>query len=136
MENNKINIGIGVLVLILVAWMLKGTFTQPGVEDLKSGFKEVARYRNDNNTGPIQYVFAVTMKDTLSSDMITYGNFKPHHKGGNTKVYYFMEGTKVPTIVTGGKQNFLPEFNDSWVLLFEKSAMGNVSLTKNPNRQQ
>lgn len=136
MKNNKINIVIGVLVLVLVGWMLKGTFTQPGVEALKSGFKEVARYRNDNNTGPIQYVFAVTVKDTSATEMITYGDFKPHHKGGNTKVYYFMEGTKVPTTVTGGKQNFLPEFSESWLMLYEKSAMGNVSLTKNPNRHQ
>jgi len=135
MKNNKMNIVIGVLVLLLIGWMIKGTFTQPGIEDLKSGFKEVARYRNDNNTGPIQYVFAVTMKDTLSADMITYGNFKPHHKGGNTKVYFFLEGTKVPTTVKGGTQNFLPEFSTSWVMLYEKSAMGNVSLTKNPNHE-
>lgn len=135
MKNKRINIIIGVLVLLLVGWMIKGTFTQPGIEDLKSGFKEVAKYRNDNNTGPIQYVFAVTLKDTLSAEMITYGNFKPHHKGGNTKVYFFMEGSKVPTTVTGGKQNFSPEFNTSWIMLYEKSAMGNVSLTKNPNQQ-
>lgn len=135
MKNKRMNIVIGVLVLLLVSWMIKGTFTQPGIEDLKSGFKEVARYRNDNNTGPIQYVFAVTMKDTLSSEMITYGNFKPHHKGGNTKVYFFMEGSKVPTTVTGGKQNFSPAFNSAWIKLYEKSAMGNVSLTENPNQQ-
>ncbi len=135
MKNKKLNMVIGIAVLLLVAWMIKGTFTQPGIEDLKSGFKEVARYRNDNNTGPIQYVFAVTMKDTISAEMITYGNFKPHHKGGNTKVYFFMEGTKVPVTVTGGKSNFPAEFNSSWIKLYEKSAMGNVSLTKNPNLQ-
>lgn len=134
MKKNKLNTIIGILVLALIAWMIKGTFSQPGIEDLKSGFKEVARYRNDNNTGPIQYVFAVTMKDTLSTEMITYGNFKPHHKGGNTKVYFFMQGSKVPTTVTGGKQNFSPAFNDSWIMLYEKSAMGNVRLTKNPAR--
>jgi hypothetical protein len=132
MKNRKLNIIIGILTLLLVGWMIKGTFTQPGIEDMKSGFKEVAHYRNENNTGPIQYVFAVTVKDTILSEMTTYGNFKPHHKGGNTKVYYFLEGSKVPTTVTGGKQNFLPQFNTSWIVLYEKSAMGNVSVTKNP----
>ncbi len=135
MTNKKTNIIIGVLTLVLIGWMIKGTFTQPGIEDMKSSFKEVARYRNENNTGPIQYVFAVTAKDTITAEMITYGNFQPHHKGGNTKVYFFLEGTKVPMIVTGGKQNFLPEFNTSWLVLYEKSAMGNVSLTKNPLHQ-
>jgi hypothetical protein len=133
MKNKKINIFLSILTLLLVGWMIKGTFTQPGIEDMKSGFKEITHYRNDNNTGPIQYVFAVSIKDTIATEMTTYGNFKPHHKGGNTKVYFFMEGSKIPSAVTGGKQNFQPEFNESWLYLYEKSAMGNVSLSKNPH---
>ena len=132
MRNKKINIFLCVLVIIFVGWMLKGTFGQPGIEDMKSGFKEVAKYRNDNNTGPIQYVFAVTVKDTIWNEMVNYGNFKPHHKGGNTKVYYFKEGTKVPTAVGAGAVNFDPSFNSSCIGLYEKSAMGNVSMTKTP----
>lgn len=132
MKRKKINIILSILTLMLVAWMIKGTFTQPGIEEMKSDFKEITQYRNENNTGPIQYVFAVAMKDTISAEMTTYGNFKPHHKGGNTKVYFFMEGSKLPATVTGGKQNMAPEFNSKWIYLYEKSAMGNVSLSKNP----
>ncbi|MET4140128.1 hypothetical protein [Pedobacter sp. UYP1] len=132
MRNTKINIFLGVMVLILVGWMLKGTFFQPGAGDLKAGFKEVAQYRNENNTGPVQYVFAVTVKDTIWSEMETYGNYKPHHKGGNTKVYYFLEGTKVPTELEAGKVNFDSSFDSSCVGLYEKSAMGNTSITKRP----
>ena len=112
--------------------MLKGTFFQFGAGDLKAGFKEVAHYRNENNTGPIQYVFAVTVKDTIWSEMETYGNYKPHHKGGNTKVYYFMEGAQVPTDLGAGKVNFDPKFNDSCVGLYEKSATGYTSISKRP----
>lgn len=81
MRNKKINIFLGILVFVLVIWMLKGTFFQPGAGDLKAGFKEVAHYRNENNTGPVQYVFAVTVKDTIWSEMETYGNYKRTIKG-------------------------------------------------------
>lgn len=132
MRNKKTNIFLGVLVLILVIWMLKGTFFQPGAGALKAGFKDVAQYRNENNTGPIQYVFTATLRDTLWSEMETYGNYKPHHKGGTTKVYYFMQGTPAPTELTPGNINFDNSFNKSCVALYEKSAVGNVIITKYP----
>lgn len=132
MRNKKFNIFLSVLILVLVGWMMKGTFTQPGIDDLKGEFTEVAHYRNENNTGPIQYVFTITVKDTVWSEMETYGNFKPHHKGGNTKVYFFLKGTAVPNQLSPGKINFDPSYNGACIALYEKSAMGNTSLTKYP----
>lgn len=132
MGKKKVNIFLGVLVILLIGWMMKGTFTQPGIEDLSGEFTEVSHYRNDNNTGPIQHVFAVTVKDTLWSEMETYGNFKPHHKGGNTKVYFFLKGSQVPGQLGPGKQNFDPSFNNACIALYEKSAMGNTSITRYP----
>ncbi|AOM76421.1 hypothetical protein [Pedobacter steynii] len=132
MNKKKSNIILCIVVLLLIGWMLKGTFTQPGIDHLKGEFTEIAHYRNDNNTGPIQHVFAVTVKDTLWSEMETYGNFKPHHKGGNTKVYFFLKGSKVPEQLTAGKINFDPSYNHSCIALYEKSAMGNTSLSKKP----
>lgn len=134
MRNKKVNIFLGLLVLVLVIWMMKGTFTQPGIDGLKGDFKEIAKYRNENNTGPIQYVFSVTLKDTLWSEMETFGNFKPHHKGGNTKVYFFKAGTAVPDKLYAGKVNFDPQYNNTCIALYEKTAMGNVSITKYPFR--
>lgn len=132
MGKKKVNIFLGILVVLLVGWMMKGTFTQPGMENLKGEFTEVAHYRNDNNTGPIQHVFAVTVKDTVWSEMEIYGNFKPHHKGGNTKVYFFIKGSTVPNQLGPGKQNFDPSFNNACIALYEKSAMGNTSITRYP----
>lgn len=132
MRNKKINIFLVLLVLFLVAWMLKGTFFQPGAGDLKAGFKQVATYRNENNTGPVQYVFSVTVKDTIWPEMETYGNYKPHHKGGTTKVYYFLEGTPVPAELTPGSINFDSRFDASCVAMYEKSPIGNVIVTKHP----
>lgn len=134
MRNRKVNIFLIVLVLFLVIWMLKGTFFQPGTGDLKSGFKDVAQYRNENNTGPVQYVFVVTVKDTLWSEMETFGNYKPHHKGGNTKVYYFMEGSRTPENLSPGSINFDSTFNNACIGLYEKSPIGHVSITKHPFR--
>jgi len=132
MFKNKTNLYLGIGVLILVAWMLKGTFFQPGIDDLKGDFKEVTHYRNENNTGPVQYVFIVTIKDAASAELENYGNFKPHHKGGNTKVYFFLEGTATPDKAFAGKVNFDPSFNKSCIALYEKSAMGNTSVVRNP----
>lgn len=132
MRNKKTNIFLIILVLFLVIWMLKGTFFQPGAGDLKAGFKEVAKYRNENNTGPVQHVFVVTVKDTLWAEMQTFGNYKPHHKGGTTKVYYFMEGTSVPTELSPGTVNFDRSFNTSCIGLYEKSATGYTSVNKYP----
>ncbi|SMC51747.1 hypothetical protein [Pedobacter nyackensis] len=128
----RLNAVLAVLILALIIWMVKGTFMQPGVNDLKGGFKEIAHYRNENNTGPIQHVFSVTVKDTTAAEMELYGNFMPHHKGGNTKVYFFLEGTEVPDKLYAGKVNFDPQYNQNCIALYEKTAMGNTSMEKRP----
>jgi hypothetical protein len=132
MRNKKINIFLILLVLFLIAWMLKGTFFQPGTRDLRAGFKQLAEYRNENNTGPIQYVFSVTVKDTIWAEMETFGNYKPHHKGGTTKIYYFLEGSPAPTELSPGSVNFNASFNASCIAMYEKSPVGNVIVTKYP----
>lgn len=132
MKNKKLNIFLIVLVLFFVFWMMRGTFMQPGVNDLHAGFKEVAHYRNENNTGPIQHIFAVSVKDTTAAELETYGNYMPHHKGGNTKVYYFMEGSPIPTQLSPGKVNFDSQFAPYCFALYEKTAMGNTSITRMP----
>lgn len=130
--NKKLSIILTILILVLVAWMIKGTFMQPGVNDLKGEFNEIAHYRNDNNTGPIQHVFVVTVKDTIAAQLEAYGNFMPHHKGGNTKVYFFLAGNPVPKDLQAGKVNFDPKYDQYCIALYEKSAMGNVSIEKKP----
>lgn len=133
-NKKKTNILLTVGILLLVGWMIRGTFSQPGIDDLQGDFKEIAHYRNENNTGPVQHVYIVTVKDTIWKELETYGNFKPHHKGGNTKVYYFMEGTSAPSELQPGKINFDPSFNNNCIALYEKTAMGNASIIRSPFR--
>ncbi|WP_316738114.1 hypothetical protein [Pedobacter aquatilis] len=119
-------------VLILVGFIIKGTFNQPGIEDMKAGFKEIVKYRNANNTGPVQRIYVVTVKDSVWKEMEDYGNFMPHTKYGNTKVYFFMDGTKTPTTLQPGDVNFDSEFNSSCIALYEKSAMSQAAFNKHP----
>lgn len=125
-------IGLALLAIALIGWMLKDTFTQSGIEDLKGGFNEVANYRNENNTGPVQRIYAVTVKDTTGAQLKEYGDLMPHTKYGNTKVYYFFEGKGAPSQLVPGNINFDAKYNNNCFALYEKSAMGNVGLLKWP----
>jgi hypothetical protein len=129
---NKFKIIFALFILVIVAWMLKETFTQSGIEDFKGGFTEVAKYRNENNTGPVQRIFAVTVKDTSGAELEAYGDLMPHNKYGNTKVYFFFANKSAPSSVGPGDVNFDPKYNDNCFALYEKSAMGNTGLLKNP----
>jgi len=120
-----------ILIFALIGWFIKDTFTQSGIEDLKGGFVERAKYRNENNTGPIQRIYAVTVKDTAGANLIEYGNLMPHSKYGNTKVYFFAAGSPFPSKLTPGNQNFDQQYNTSYYAVYEKGAMGNFGLSKN-----
>ncbi len=119
-------------VLVLIFFMVKNVFDQPGISDMKAGFKEVIKYRNDNNTGPIQRIYVVTVKDSIWKEMEDYGNLMPHTKYGNTKVYFFMQNGNVPNTLEPGAVNFDPTLNKSCIALYEKSAMSQVAFNKNP----
>lgn len=126
---------IALFILVLVGWMVKDTFTQSGIEDLKGGFIEVAKYRNENNTGPVQRIYAVKVIDTIAADFIAYGNLMPHNKYGNTKVYFFLAKGDTPTELAPGNINFDQKFNKFCYAIYEKSAMGNFGLILNPYKK-
>lgn len=126
-------LALGALVLLL-GWFVFDSLSQPGVGDLKGNFQEVALYRNENNTGPIVRVYAVTVADTLWQQMRQYGDFMPYTKYGNTKVYFFRQGQPVPKAVRPGAVNFDSEFDQQCLAKYEKEVMGNVTLQRYPLR--
>lgn len=121
-----------IFILILIFFIIKDTFNQPGIKDLKAGFKEVVKFRNANNTGPVQRIYVVTVKDSLWKELKDYGNIMPHTKYGNTKVYYFLESTDVPKKLHPGTVNFDPKYNNLCIALYEKSAMSQSVFNKYP----
>ena len=132
MRIKKQSIFLGIIILIIVGWMLKDTFTQSGIEDLKGGFTEISSYRNENNTGPVQRIYAVKVKDTAGAQLIDYGNLMPHNKYGNTKVYFFLANSEAPSTLSPGDVNFNAKYNSSCFALYEKGAMGSFGLVKYP----
>lgn len=125
-----------VIILGLIALIIWNSLTQPGVGDLKGDFKAVAFYRNENNTGPIVRVYAVTTVDTLWEEMEKYGAFMPHSKYGNTKVYFFQKGKAFPRQLIPGEHNFDEELKPYCMAVYEKNAMGQVSFIKWPYSQR
>ncbi|MFC6997238.1 hypothetical protein [Rufibacter roseus] len=134
MSGKKIKYVLAAAFAGLVIWFISDSLTQPGVQDLTGDFEEVAMYRNENNTGPIKRIYAVTVADTLWDQMQAYGDYMPHTKYGNTKVYFFLKGKPVPEEVYPGEQNFEPKFQQHALAVYEKDAMGQVSLVKWPFR--
>jgi hypothetical protein len=123
---------VGLAVAMLVLWILSNAISEPGVKDLRGDFKEVGLYRNENNTGPIVRIYAVTLSDTLWSEMEQYGNFMPHTKYGNTKVYFFREGSPVPPNLSEEPFKTNPDLRKYTLASYEKDAMGNVTFQKFP----
>lgn len=121
-------------IALLLGWFVYDSLSQPGVGDLPGNFQEVATYRNENNTGPIVRVFAVTVADTLWREMRQYGDFMPYTKYGNTKVYFFRQGQPVPKTVRPGAVNFDQDFDNHCLAKYEKEVMGNVTFQRYPLR--
>lgn len=134
MAGKKLKYILIAVFVLLVGWFLKDALTQPGVRDLPGDFEEVAVYRNENNTGPIKRIYAVTVADTLWDQMQQYGDFMPHTKYGTTTVYFFLKGQPVPQQVVPGEQNFDARFQEDVLAVYEKDAMNQVSLVKWPFR--
>lgn len=128
----KIKHIIILVTAILIGWFIYDTLSIPGVDDLEGDFKEVAMYRNENNTGPIVRIYAVTVNDTLWQEMEAYGNMMPHTKYGTTTIYYFLNTKPIPAKVYPGQTNFEARFQEYTVAKYEKDAMGQVSFVRYP----
>lgn len=119
-----------ILVLGILFYMLKDSFTQPGIKELKGHFTERAFYRNENNTGPIMRVYAVSVSDTLYSEMVEYGNLMPHTKYGTTTVYFFKASKPFPTKLTESPPHFDSAFGADCIGVYEKNGMSKISFSR------
>jgi len=132
MKTNKLIYLFAAFVLIVVIYIVKESFTQPNVGDLEGQYVEHAHYRNENNTGPIVRLYAVSTADTLWQEMEDYGNMMPHTKYGNTKVYFFSEDNDIPSSISPEQPYFSENYQSYCLAMYEKTAMGEVSFRKYP----
>ncbi|GGN10872.1 hypothetical protein GCM10010967_53410 [Dyadobacter beijingensis] len=124
-----------ILLLVLAAiigYIVYDSTSQPTVDDLSGGFREVAMYRNPNNTGPIVRIYAVTVADTLTSDFNQYGELMPYTKYGSTTVYFFPASKPFPAGLEATEPHFDRKFAANVLAVYKKDPNGQVSLTKKP----
>lgn len=122
------------VVIVIVGWMIADSFLQPGTADLKGDLKELAFVRNEQNTGPVIRIYAVSLQDTLWNSMQSYGNYMPHTKYGLTRVYFFLNNGPLPKSgdLSVEADNLPDNLKAACVAVYEKNVMGKVSLIRYP----
>ena len=117
------------LLAIVIFW---NSLTAPGVNDLPGNFREIDAWQNENNTGPVNRVYIVTLNDTLWQAMEAYGNYMPYAKLGTTKVWFFLEDGPFPTKITSGEVLMTAAYQEACVGYYSKNNMGQVTLDRLP----
>jgi hypothetical protein len=124
MKNQNRNIFLIAGLIILIAVMFYNSLSQPGISDLKSEFKAITSTRNEQNDGPILRAYMVTIDSLNIGDMNAYGNFMPHTKYGNTKVYFFYPNKPFPKKINLIEPVFDQTFEKYCLAVYEKNGMG------------
>jgi len=120
---------VSVLIIIAIIW---NTISEPGIKDLKSDFKEIAFIRNEQNTGPVIRIYAVSMKSENWEEMERYGNYMPHTKYGITKIYFFLNSSAVPKDLNFGDINISERYQKNCIAIYEKDGMSQSSIRRYP----
>jgi len=129
MKRNRFLLFLLFGMLIIIVWNF---LNQPGVKDLKGDFKEISFIRNEQNDGPVIRVYAVTVSGEYWHEMQQYGDFMPHTKYGNTKVYFFKDSDPLPIKLTLLEPQVPQKFQSACLAVYEKNGMSEVSFRKHP----
>jgi hypothetical protein len=128
----KYKVYILVASVLIVSAIVWNTITEPGIKDLKSDFKEVAFIRNEQNTGPVIRIYAVSLKTENWEEMKQYGNYMPHTKYGTTRIYFFLNNSDIPEELNFGDVNIPERYKKNCIAIYEKDGMSQSSIRKYP----
>ena len=128
----KYKVYILVASVLIVSAIVWNTITEPGIKDLKSEFKEVAFIRNEQNTGPVIRIYAVSLKTENWEEMEQYGNYMPHTKYGTTRIYFFLNNSDIPEELNFGDVNIPERYKKNCIAIYEKDGMSQSSIRKYP----
>lgn len=117
-------------VAILVIFIAKESFFQPGQERFEGKFNLLEAYRNENNTGPVIRIYAVTALDPDLGWMEAYGNSLPHTKYGKTIVFFFSAEGKSPLELSPKAPYFNEDLKPYLLASYEKTPMAEVRFKK------
>lgn len=119
---------IFLLAIILIGgYIIYDSATLPKTSDLKGNFKEVATYRNENNTGPITRVYAVSVEEPMREEMKKYGDLMPYTKYGTTTVYFFDAAKLVPAELASTEPHFDGKYKTGLIATYKKDQNGGVT---------
>ena len=124
-----------ILAVIIGVVIFGISFMGPGVNDLAGNFKEIDAWQNENNTGPVNRVYIVTVSDTLWNEMEAYGNYMPYAKLGTTNVWFFLDSQPFPNKITPvkpGQPPFAASYQQACIGRYEKNNVGTVRVMKMP----
>lgn len=117
---------IATVVVLLTAWIIQSSLSQPGEERFAGKFEELAFYRNENNTGPVIRIFAVKTMDSDPNLMREFGEARPHTKYGRTLVFFFSPDLTEKVTISPTEPYFSPKFQPYLLAQFERTPMGEV----------
>lgn len=116
----------------LVAALLYNLLSNPSDAQFETRFEVVTSYRNSNNTGPIKRIYLVTASQSDHAEMQAYGDLKPHSKYGTTTVYFFPEGTSLPSSISSATFSLSSELASQCLARYRKLAMRDERYEKGP----
>ncbi len=128
----KYKVYIIILSVVIVIGIIWNTITEPGIKDLKSDFKELAFIRNEQNTGPVIRIYAVSLKSENLEEMLQYGEYMPHTKYGTTRIYFFLNDGDLPKELNFGEINIADKYRKNCIAIYEKNGMSQSSIRRYP----
>jgi hypothetical protein len=119
---------LAILVVVLVFWIGKESFTQPGLEQFEGKYKLLSSFRNENNTGPVVRIITVKALDSNKDWMRSFGDLQPHTKYGRTMVFFFSDEIDQQISLSPTDPYFTSELKPYVIATYEKGPMGDVKL--------
>ncbi len=129
MKIGKIIFLIGIALFLSIIYI---TFNQPGEERYAVEFKEIDFLRNENNTGPINRIYAIYVQDSAWQDMASYAASKPYTKYGSTKVFFFIKEYSGQTFLSWNNDHIPENIRRDCIASYHKENNGRVRFLKYP----
>ena len=115
---------IAAVVAVIFFQIIRSSLSQPGNERFEGKYEEIGFYRNENNTGPVQRVYAIKVLDESEDWMKEFADSQPHTKYGRTLVFFFSKDVPAGISLTASEPYFSSEFSPFLQAKFEKTPMG------------
>ena len=119
---------LGITVFIILAMIVKESFSEQGIAAYQDQFEEVGYFRNENNTGPVLRIYAYQTQVEDPEVLKSFADLLPHTKYGRTLVFFVHESVKAPVVLSPESPHFPASLSPSIFAKYEKTPMGEQQL--------